>query len=88
MPLFSSINYTRSTECKELFKFIFVDVINPPTIESIQPLGQLVEEKGKLTNKLREFNMTHFEKDPINHLGCRGSAHLSNKNDPHGKQLK
>ncbi|HEY4832299.1 MAG TPA: hypothetical protein VIH61_07050 [Waddliaceae bacterium] len=71
-----------SAECKELFKFIFIDIINPNTIESIQPLEQLVEKKGKLTNKLREFNVIHFGEDTDNYLGCRGSAHSLNKSDP------
>lgn len=70
-----------SVACKELFKFIFVDIINPKTIDSIQSLGQFVEKKGKLTNKLKEFNISHFGDDTTHHLGCRGSAHSSNKND-------
>lgn len=71
-----------SVACKELFKLIFIDTINPNTIDSLQPLGQLVGEKGQLTNKLRVFNTSHFGSDTVNHLGCRGSFHSSSIHDP------
>lgn len=85
LPAYAKAFYNDSSiseVCKKLFRLIFVDIINPNTIESIQPLEQLVKEKGELANKLREFNVIHFEKDTDNYLGCRGSAHSSNKSDP------
>lgn len=85
LPAYAKAFYEDSSisiECKELFKIIFIDIIKPNTIESIQPLEKLVGKDGKLTTKLKEFNDIHFKKDFANHLGCRESAHSSNKSDP------
>lgn len=71
-----------SPKCRELFKELFIDIINPSKINNIQPLGQLVAAGGELSTKLYEFNAKYFPNDPSQHLGCRGSNHSSDENDP------
>ncbi|MBA3236831.1 MAG: hypothetical protein H0T62_00585 [Parachlamydiaceae bacterium] len=59
---------TISQPVKDLFKFLFVDLIRSNNIEEVQPLGSQLEFiKERLKNM---------------HLGCRGSQHSDDINDP------
>lgn len=73
---------TISADCKALFKMLFVKVMNPDNIKSVQPLDTLVSENGAITQNLHKFNAKHLAADVTNHLGCRGSMHSANPNDP------
>lgn len=70
-----------SSTCKDLFKLLFVELINPANIRQLEPLGKNLIPLMK--QKLVQFNENYLKEKPLLHLGCRGSkAHANNKDDP------
>lgn len=63
-----------SDQSKDLFKLLFMDVLNPENIDDVQPLGSQLK---CIEKKLVNFNTTHGT-----HLSFRDSAHAFNKSDP------
>lgn len=66
-----------SEPVKDLFHLLFVDSIRPNNIEEVQPLGSQLEAIG---GRLMEFNREHYFGGIV--LGCRGSQHSDDLNDP------